>query len=170
MSIQFLNGDVLQDSDEKRVIVHVVNNKGGFGRGIAKSIAEKYPQIRQQYKNWYNNFREFAGATGGGSGLRIERTKIFKLGNIQIVEVDENLSIINMLTQNGYMSEKNHVPIKYEALKECLYRVYDYVDDNPCSIWMPHLIGCGLAGGDRDKVLEIIDLTIGQKEVKIFKL
>lgn len=153
--IQFIKGNVLQKSDTNRIIAHIVNNKGGFGAGFALAICKKYPLVRDKYKEWY------------GMSLLLGNAK-FQLGDIQKVRIDDNLSIVNMLAQNGYMSSNNPVPLDYEALEKCLDKLS--VIEKDAEIWMPDLIGCGLGGGNREIVLGLIEQQLKNREVKIFKL
>lgn len=154
--IKFKLGNVLQESDQKRIIIHVVSNKGGFGKGFASSVAKKYPQVKKIYKEWYNRPMESAKPP-------------FKLGSNQYINIDENLTFINMLAQNGYKSKSNPVPLDYDMLGLCLLKVRQYTKGFEGEIWMPDLIGCGLAGDNREKVLELIEEVLNGREVVIYK-
>ncbi len=155
MSIEYRKGDCLQDSDTKRVIAHVVNNKGGFGKGFALAVANKYPEVKKQYLSWYKESLS-------------EDNLNFYLGRNQFVTVSRELTICNMLAQNGYKSTDNPVSLDYKALEDCLSFVNKHVRLH-ISIWMPK-IGSGLAGGNWNKIEDIINLTLKDREVVIFEL
>lgn len=152
--INYIKGNVLQNSNENRVICHIVNNKGGFGKGFALQVKNKYPIVRDRYKDWYHL-----------SFLSNDHT--FKLGTIQKIDVDENLSFINMLCQDGYKNKGNTQPLVYDALELCLLQVNEsYLSKQ---IWMPK-IGIGLAGGEWSTIEEIIERCLSEREVFIYEL
>ena len=43
-----------------------------------------------------------------------------------------------------------------------------YFNKDNAEVWMPDLIGCGLANGNREQVLEIIEKILKEQTVKIF--
>lgn len=139
-----------------RIICHVVNNKGGFGAGFALEVAKKYPLVCDKYKEWY------------GMSLLLGDNK-FRLGDIQIVKVNETLTFINMLAQNGYKSQINTIPIDYNALEKCLLKVKEYNERKQLPILMPK-IGAGLGGGDWNKIETIINNILDKQKVYIFDL
>lgn len=154
--INYKKGNCLQDSDEKRIILHIVNNKGGFGKGFALSVGNKYPIVSNRYKDWYR-----------GSILKSDTN--FKLGNIQSVKISSDLTIINMLCQNGYASKLgNGIPLSYHALKLCLEKV-QFRNKDKIQIWMPK-IGSGLAGGNWNTIEKMIESTLINTNVTVFEL
>lgn len=152
--IIYKNGDVLQNSSVSRIICHVVNNKGGFGKGFAASLAKKYPVVKNKYKEWY------------GMSLLYGDNK-FKLGSLKEVVINDNLTIINMLCQDGYASRLHPTVIDYLALEMCLEQIK--LVKPKFEIWMPK-IGSGLAGGDWNKIEEIIERVLIDRKVIIYEL
>ena len=77
------------------------------------------------------------------------------------------LSVVNCYTQ--FMYGKNHLdgveaPLDYEALALCMRKInYDFRGKH---IGLP-LIGCGLAGGDWNKVKSIIEKELADMQVTI---
>ena len=64
-----------------------------------------------------------------------------------------------MIGQRGIRSIRNLCPLRYDALETCLMKVAGYCKKNNMSVHMPR-IGCGLAGGDWEKVEAIINKTL----------
>jgi O-acetyl-ADP-ribose deacetylase (regulator of RNase III) len=157
MPIEYRKGDVLQESKQKRIIAHLVNNRGGFGKGFALSIANKYPNVKNRYKIWYRK-----------SILDSETN--FILGNIQTIKINDNLYIANLLAQDGYKTKANPVAIRYFALEESLEHLNNFVDslNEQIEIWMPK-IGTGLAGGDWNIIENIIEEKLKNKKVIVFE-
>lgn len=153
---KYINDDLLNSKYDNidRIICHIVNNKGGMGKGFALSLSQKYPKVKDKYKEWYAKSLLYGDAK-------------FKLGCIQDVWIDEKLNIINMLCQNGYKSNDNKVPLDYMALEMCLIQVNDMYKDR--EIWMPK-IGSGLAGGDFNEIEKIINRILKERDVFIFEL
>lgn len=135
--ISYLKGDATEpiDNGNNRILTHIVNNKGGFGAGFAKSLVYRWPSSRHVYKNWF----EF------------DVPKRFEMGAILLHPLDERLELCHMLAQNGYKSTDNESPVDYGALNCCLIRLGRYARDAVASIHMPR-IGTGLGGGKWDVI------------------
>jgi hypothetical protein len=69
---------------------------------------------------------------------------------VQLVVVEDHLSVANMVAQHGYVSPANPVAIRYTALAQCLSTLAGRLEKGTI-IYMPR-IGCGLAGGSWDQV------------------
>ena len=91
--ILYTNGDATSPKGEgKKYIVHVCNDIGGWGRGFVLALSNKWDSPEKSYREWNRNgFYELPDST---------KCK-FELGNIQVVPVEENLSVINMIGQHG---------------------------------------------------------------------
>lgn len=72
------------------------------------------------------------------------------------------LNVFNLYTQYRYGNEKPH--LNYAALEICLYKLDNMFKGK--HIGLPQ-IGCGLAGGDWNKVKEIIQKTIKNNNVTV---
>lgn len=135
VSVNHIQGDLLQFTDAD-VIVHQVNCQGVMGSGIAR-------QIREQFPNTYDKYRELCGHFKGCTHLL--------LGTCQYVE-EENFVICNAFGQNFYY--RDTCQTQYNKLEECFR---DIILRYPKKhIALPWKIGCGLAGGDWDKVYDMI--------------
>ena len=147
--MRIVKGDILNSTEP--VILHQVNCKGVMGAGLAKKIRDKYPKVYKSYKE-------------------ICKIKIgtFILGKIQIVAVEDKKFIINLFAQLNY--GRGVCFTDYNALRSCLFLVKKHTPRN--SIAIPYGLGCGLAGGDWIKVIEIIEEVFegSDIEVVIYKL
>jgi O-acetyl-ADP-ribose deacetylase (regulator of RNase III) len=150
-AMKFIVGDVTQPQGEgTKILVHVCNDAGGFGSGVAGAIAKWRPEVRQAYKEWHAKGENFA------------------LGMVQLVKLDDGIIVANMIAQHGY-SYAGHPAIQYPALHMCLSKVAKRAKELCATIHAPRL-GCGLAGGTWDKVEAIILDTMGDLDVTVYDL
>jgi O-acetyl-ADP-ribose deacetylase (regulator of RNase III) len=145
--IVYKQGDVLE-SDEK-VIAHGCNCSGGFGSGFAKSVAERYPTIREAYLHRHN-------------------TRGWKLGDVQNINVGDGSgrNIVNCATQQCYGRPDQGPYVSYPAIREVIKKL---AKSYPGGFAMPK-IGAGLAGGNWDIISEIINEETGTIEVRVYVL
>lgn len=136
-----LQGDLLTLADTGMfdVVAHGCNCFHTMGAGIARQIAQRYPEaLEADRKTLY------------GSRL--------KLGTLSVAQVTTPsgypLVIANLYTQHSYGGEH---PLEYRALEECLETLaIQYADKRVGIPW----IGCGLAGGDVGKVREMLGIVL----------
>lgn len=88
------------------------------------------------------------------------------LGFIQPVWIDDNLTIINMLAQDGFVGPGRPLAVDYAALEQCLGKVAQLAEVSGYTVQMPR-IGCGLGGGCWQVVEQIIQRTLIQKNVPV---
>jgi len=149
--IYYVQGDATKPQEcGLRYITHIVNDKGGWGRGFVCAISRRWPEPEARYRQW---FRSREG---------------FELGAIQIVSVSRDIHVINMLAQEGYdHHRRSDTPLRYEALKRCLQQVATKAADAHASIHMPR-IGCSLAGGCWSNVEPLIRDTLSSRGLRVF--
>jgi O-acetyl-ADP-ribose deacetylase (regulator of RNase III) len=149
--ITYVVGDATAPiGDGDRVICHVCNDSGGWGRGFVTAISKRWPEPEARYRAWHRG-----GAAEG-----------FALGAIQVVEVEPRLSVANMVAQRGTRPKDGVPPIRYQALRECLLRLSEHASATGASVHMPR-IGCGLAGGTWSEVEAIVDSTLGDGGIAV---
>lgn len=102
-------------------------------------------QIRSQWPVVYQRYLEFCYGNNGN-----------KLGTYQEVLVEPKLYVVNLFGQNGYGRGERQT--NYAALAAALFSFFrDCAQKNQSAIVrLPYGLGCGLAGGDWDTVLDII--------------
>ncbi len=150
MPITYLQGDATDPQAKgPKVIAHIVNNRGGWGKGFVLAISRRWGLPEEQYREWYKSGRGF------------------DLGESQIVQVRRDIWVANMLAQNGFKHGSGGPPIRYEALRECLLKVAPWVEEREATLHMPR-IGTGLAGGTWSKVEPILRETVGHLNVYVY--
>ncbi|NLT15808.1 MAG: Appr-1-p processing protein [Clostridiales bacterium] len=142
--IKIVSGDILKVTSG--VIVQQVNCKGAMGAGLAKQIRSKYPGIYNEYLSFIK--RETDENVGSKS----------LLGKVQYyfppyLTYGYDVSIANCFGQDGYGGGQQTVNT---ALRTALEQVRDDAEISGNDIAIPWGLGCGLAGGDWDRVIRII--------------
>lgn len=143
MRMSYKRGDVLLA--RKGLIVHGCNCEGVMGAGIARTIAERYPQVYDAYVAEYK-----------ANGL--------KLGTIIPVQLGKQKWIINAMTQTHTSSGGGERPVSYDAMAECFEKVEELAIKLPAPL--PILfpaIGAGLGGGKWEIIKHIISNSIGSR-------
>ncbi|WKD51139.1 macro domain-containing protein [Microbulbifer spongiae] len=153
MNIHYLKGDATNpQADGSAVIVHVCNDVGKWGRGFVMALSKKWKAPELQYKAWF---------TGQAKP---------SLGSVQFVEVEETLTVANIIGQHGVRSPRNKTapaPVRYGAIREGLMQVADYALEKAASVHMPR-IGCGLAGGTWEEIEPIVLESLTSKGIEVF--
>jgi O-acetyl-ADP-ribose deacetylase (regulator of RNase III) len=140
------------DVSKPRIIAHVCNDRGGWGKGFVVALSQRYPEAERQYRAWYAS----------------RKSNDFALGATQFVPVAQNLYVANIIGQHGYRTEGGLPPVRYEAIRQGLQAIANYsktlgVDT---TVHMPR-IGCGFAGGDWEVVSAIITETLGAANIPV---
>ncbi|WP_329125944.1 macro domain-containing protein [Streptomyces sp. NBC_01465] len=129
--IEYVQGDATAPQGKGvKVIAHVCNDLGGWGKGFVLAVSRRWPEPEAAYRRWH---RERAGND-------------FGLGAVQFVEVGPYIRVANMVGQRGIRTGSKGVPVRYEAIDTALGAVADKAVELGASVHMPR-IGCGLAGG-----------------------
>ena len=155
-TISYLKGDATSPvGGGNRIICHVCNDIGGWGRGFVVALSKRWGAPEARYREWYK-----LGEHGG-----------FALGEVQLVDVEPTLSIANMIAQHGIKTARGVPPIRYEALDACLASLTRHASSRNASVHMPR-IGCGLAGGTWPDVEALIVKTLcaGGISVSVYDL
>ena len=154
MSINYVKGDATAPIGEgHKIIVHCCNNSGYWGAGFVLAVSARWPQVRRRYqelsRRYHNNL---------------------PLGICQFVKLSSDLHIANVIGQQGIRSQFNPEPIKYWAIRQGLKEVAEVAkENNNASIHMPRM-GAGLAGGDWNRIEEIINETLIGLDVTVYSL
>jgi O-acetyl-ADP-ribose deacetylase (regulator of RNase III) len=149
-NIKYIKGDATQPNDNgNKIIVHVCNDIGGWGKGFVMAISNRWPEPERQYREWYKSKTNF------------------ELGETQFVKVEEDLWIANMIGQHKINKDENgNAPIRYEAIRHGLNKVAEFALLHKASVHMPR-IGCGLAGGKWEIVEPILIETLSHKDIEV---
>lgn len=148
--IIYLKGDAtLPQASGIKIIAHICNDIGGWGKGFVVAISKRWKAPEIAYREWY-------------------KTQIdFSLGNIQVIQVEEEIFVTNMIGQRGIGIIDNKPPIDYKAVELCLSNLSEEAQKLQASVHMPR-IGCGLAGGKWEIIEPIIQKTLLANDIETF--
>lgn len=141
MTVKYVKGDALEYADkEGYCMIHVCNNKGGFGGGktaLATQVKEKFPEVYKKYLRYY------------------------KVGGVACGDIK---TVVNLIAQDGYGARWKGVKYFKEdwfmsALEDLLagYGIgYD-----PHTIVVPFNMGADRAGGDWEWIINKTEEILG---------
>ena len=137
----------IMDSDIRNAnsgfIIQGVNAQGKMGKGLAKSIYDRWPNVKSEYINEYFDNNDF-----------------FHLGSFHIVNIKDNLNVVNIVSQEYYGNDGRQY-VSYPAIEVALINLIRLINKNKWEkiIHVPK-IGCGLAGGNWDVIKGIFKKVI----------
>lgn len=144
--VKYVKGDLFQSGAD--IIAHGCNCSGGYGSGVAKTMGEMYPKARKSYYDKFN-----------GEG--------WTLGDVQFVYVDGCI-IANCATQQAYLP-RGRCHADYPAILKAMTVVKDFAKQNNMSVAIPK-IGAGLAGGDWNKIEDILKKVFKDHDITVYVL
>ena len=151
MQITYVKGDAtVPVGDGPKVIVHVCNDAGAWGKGFVLAISKRWPKPEQSYREWHKHGADVP----------------FELGQVLFVEVEPSLWVANLIGQHGIRPAGGVPPIRYQAVRDGLRRVAAFAQAKVASIHMPR-IGCGLAGGTWEEVGRLVQEELADKEIEV---
>lgn len=146
-SIFYKNGDAtnpyIEENETHIMICHICNNLGRWGTGFTSALDKKWNEPRKKYIELITEFN---------------RLNKDVMGAIIPANVEDNITVMNMVAQDGVKGPNNPTPINYKALEIALSTVTHNINSyykNVSSIHMPK-IGAGLAGGDWNEIEPMI--------------
>lgn len=141
MDIKYIVGDATQPMGEgPKILAHVCNDVGGWGRGFVMAISRRWPEPEKHYRAWHHG----------------EKNQPFALGEVQFVKVGDNLWVANIIGQRDVRTIEGIPPVRYDAIRKGLKAVAVEAKKTAASVHMPR-IGCGLAGGRWEEVGKMIE-------------
>lgn len=150
--LKIIEGDLLDVAfrhEGNSTIIHGCNCFHKMAAGLAKQIKEKYPQAyKADLETKYG-----------------DRNKLGSYSYATIIEDTNIRVIINAYIQYRYGRDKNYLNLY--ALKKVLEALNR---SNKNTLFIPYRLGCGLAGGDWNKVFSIIKEKLPNSDVKIVRL
>jgi O-acetyl-ADP-ribose deacetylase (regulator of RNase III) len=150
--IQYIKGDATSPQAKgPKVIAHVCNNRGGWGKGFVLAISKRWPEPEAAYRRWHRN----------------RARNDFELGAIQLVQVSPDTWVANMIGQHGTKTSRNSgPPVRYDALHDCLRRLAPRAAELKASVHMPR-IGAGLAGGRWNRIEPLITSALTDRGIPV---
>lgn len=137
MNIHYIKGDATRPrGDGTKIICHICNDIGAWGAGFVLALSARWDDPEESYRGMSKDER--------------------KLGNVSIVEVEDDILVANMIGQRDVRPDENGLPpIRYTAVRAALKSVNDLATQINATLHMPR-IGCGLAGGRWEDIESII--------------
>jgi O-acetyl-ADP-ribose deacetylase (regulator of RNase III) len=158
VSIQYVTGDATNPTAKgPKIIAHIVNDAGAWGKGFVLAVSGKWPHVRESYLRW---------AVLKGVREPREGYPPFELGEVQLVPAVPYVTVANMLAQHGLRGGSKGPPIRYEALEHALVKVAFAAKRSEATVHMPR-IGTGLAGGSWVRVESILKRVVGAYGIEI---
>ena len=156
MNLTFQDGDATRPpGDDPKIIVHVCNDAGGWGKGFVVAVSRRWRDPEKRYRAWH----------------RGEEAQPFALGQVQFVRVEDALWVANLIGQHRMGFQHGIPPIRYEAVRDGLRIVAVKAKELGASVHMPR-IGSGLAGGKWEDIERIVreELTEAGVAVTVYDL
>ena len=153
-----IQGDLLET--DSKLIAHGCNAQGVMGSGVAEALATRFKGLKSAYRSHCDLMW---GAGQAPSDL---------LGSVYIVSIDDKL-IANCFTQQNYGSGGHQVYVNYDAIHQCVGTlVLEMAALGLKEIAIPR-IGCGLAGGNWERVKKIFEVYFNETSdltLKVYSL
>lgn len=149
-TIQYVKGDASSPTCEgSKIISHICNDIGRWGKGFVMAISKRWKKPENEFKKWFKSGENF------------------NLGEIQLVQVEDDVWVCNMIGQHNIVPYSKGPPIRYEAVEECLGKLAQKALELNATVHMPR-IGCGLAGGKWEEIEQIIVKTLLINNVGVY--
>ncbi|MGQ5574919.1 macro domain-containing protein [Streptomyces sp. ECR3.8] len=149
--IRYVRGDATVPSVKGvKVIAHVCNDIGGWGKGFVLALSRRRPEPEAAYRAWH----------------RDRAANDFGLGAVQLVQAERYVWVANMIGQRGVRTGSKGVPVRYEAIDTALDRLAGHVLELGASVHMPR-IGCGLAGGRWSRVEPLVQERLVRRGIPV---
>jgi O-acetyl-ADP-ribose deacetylase (regulator of RNase III) len=153
MKIQYVTGDATDPYGFGiKVIAHVCNDAGGWGRGFVVALSNRWPEPEKRYRDYHR--------------VTVNRGISMKLGFTDLVPVDLGLYVVNMIAQRGIRRHGDQCAVDYAALRECLDTLGQGAVNLGATVHMPR-IGTGLGGGDWAVIEPMIQELVVDRGVSV---
>lgn len=145
--MEYIIGDAVRPAGPgNKLIIHIVNDIGLWGAGFVLALSRRWAAPEKAYRQWSRG-----------------NEQPFALGEVQFVSVMHSanaeagtIHVANMVAQRGVHNDLNPMPLRLDALEECLQKVEDWSAAFSAIVHAPR-IGCGLAGGKWEDVEKLIN-------------
>ena len=166
MSIHFVKGDMLEAKLD--YYCHQVNCQGRMASGIAKSIKTKWHRVYEDYIAKCDDIRNKVIEMCGSWESHIDASEVL-LGDIQLVPVEADKTVVNMFAQQYYGYDGKRYT-SYDGFWSCLGKIREQVPRGS-KIGFPDHIGCGLGGANWEVIKTMIWEALSEDyDVYIYKL
>ena len=151
MRLEYLKGDATAPiGGGNKIITHVCNDVGGWGKGFVMALSRKWRAPEEQYRAWAKSNRKF------------------ELGEVRFVQVEPSIWVANLIGQRDVIRGADGTPpIRYPAIRKGLAQIREFAKEMHASVHMPR-IGCGLAGGTWDQIEPLITDELSGEGIQTF--
>ena len=92
MNVGYKTGDATAPiGSGNKIIVHVCNDVGAWGRGFVLAISKRWAEPEQRYRSWHKG----------------QEKQPFALGEVQFVQVEDTIWIANLIGQRDIQALDN---------------------------------------------------------------
>ena len=149
-----------------KVIAHVCNDLGRWGKGFVMAVSAKWPDVAKEYRRWHASGQEGGFRLGAVQSVRIT-PQMCASGRAQaaLTNASGGLTVANLIGQHGIKTGSGGPPVRYDAIGEGLLTVgaqaleAGRLAGKPAAgaptVHMPR-IGAGLAGGRWEDIEPLI--------------
>lgn len=147
--IKYVQGDLFKAPED--MLAHGCNCRNGFGSGVAYYMAQKYPKVKAEFHDKYEE-----------DGWR--------LGDVQFVRLvsKDHQYVANCATQYHYLP-RTVCHVDYDAVRTSMGKVKEFAKSKGLSVAIPK-IGAGLAGGDWETIEKILQEVFSDYDVTVYYL
>lgn len=154
--IQYVIGDATKPiGGGDKLICHVCNNVGKWGAGFVLAISKKWKEPERAYRALFREARACEGSP------------FIPLGVSQFINVEHDITIVNMIAQHQTWAEKGVPPIRYYSVEKCLKCVARHAKQFRKSVHAPRF-GAGLSGGNWSIIESIIIRELCELDIPVF--
>lgn len=144
--VKIVNGDILNCTED--MIIHQVNIAGVMGGGVARQLANCHKGLEEGYAEYCKEHNN---------------RYIDLCGDVFYYKTTDKI-IANMFSQ------RENFDTDYFNMEIALKDILNFAKENKLSVCIPYGIGCGIANGDWNTVLSIIDKVFKDYKVTLYKL
>ena len=150
LRVVHLFGDAIKPRGSgPRMIAHIVNDASpNWGGGFALEVRKHWNSVQEDFREWVGEDR-----------------RNLVLGNVHRSIIDEELSIVHMVAQQGY-GPSMRPRIRYAALSKALDHLADIALEQSASVHMPR-IGTGQARGSWELIQELVDERLVRRGIPV---
>ena len=138
-----------------------------MGSGIAKSIRERWPVVYDEYRAKFDEMEEKLIEVCGSWESQVDISDVL-LGDVQLVRVGDNKTVVNLFAQQYYGYDGKRYT-SYDGFWTCLGKIRETVPVG-AKIGFPDHIGCGLGGANWEVICTMIEEALNDYDVYIYKL
>jgi O-acetyl-ADP-ribose deacetylase (regulator of RNase III) len=153
--ITIIEGDITKT--DKDIIVQQVNARGFMASGLAKTIMQRYDNVKKEYQA----FRK--------KQLKTVKTDENLLGSVNYVDVYDGKIIANVFGQVDIREDiyDKKVYTDKKALLHGIEQVKIKAEELKLSVAIPTYIGCGLANGSWEEIKPGIEMIFENSTVDV---